>query len=240
MAIAQVGALGAYTVGGAFSVQPPFGQATTAGNLLVAWLAPGGAGPAGWTQAVTVFNNVQPAIWYKPNCSSSETAPTFTLSSNPFGINMQGMVAEFSGADTSPLSGTVGTSGATSPLVATASPADAIAKALIATFTVDSLSKAGTATLTDTYTDSGGAQPTTVVAHTDASTSLVFHFICTYAIGTSATTGTADSVSHADSSMNISTMSTVLASFVPPAPPPAVPVASSLILSQACNRAANY
>jgi hypothetical protein len=84
-------------------ISPSFGQATTAGNLLIAFLSsisgsatnPFSTGAAGWQQAAASGGAYQwAAIWYKENCASGETAPVFSLSD---GIASAGMLAEFSG-----------------------------------------------------------------------------------------------------------------------------------------------
>src|SRR5438477_5453899 len=99
MAIALVGSLGT-PVTGTTSVSPTFGQATTAGNLLICWLigAPNGYTlPSGWSQAASSFDGQTSLVLYKANCGASETAPSFTTATNTF---MAAALGEFSGAAT--------------------------------------------------------------------------------------------------------------------------------------------
>src|SRR4051812_28111550 len=102
MAIALVGSAGAVTVGGSVdTITLAFGQATTAGHLLVAcveWANGSGPGmpvPSGWNFAV---QNAGPVIYYKENCGTSETNPTFTSSGGGIAT---GVLTEFSGVATS-------------------------------------------------------------------------------------------------------------------------------------------
>lgn len=84
--IALRGVKGAFTSNLGGSVQPPFGQATASGNLLIAWVSANTATPpsiatatSGWVRAVVAnATNAESTIWYKLNCGAGETAPTFT------------------------------------------------------------------------------------------------------------------------------------------------------------------
>lgn len=128
MPIALVGSAGTYTQSN-LSATPPFGQATTAGNLLVGICAGQATalftvtGPTGWVEAVdlnSAANNMRASLWYKLNCGAGETAPTFNGSGN-----VRCNVAEFSGADTvSPLDQIGSVTGTSSPQTATASGID--------------------------------------------------------------------------------------------------------------------
>jgi len=88
----------------AASGSPAFGAATTAGNLLVAWVGSNGSGASfttttaasGWSAAAhggTSFG--WSSVWYKPNCGAAETAPVFT---DPNGSVAYSQLAEYSGA----------------------------------------------------------------------------------------------------------------------------------------------
>jgi hypothetical protein len=87
------------------SLSPSFGQATAAGNLLVAWVyadTGGSSDPfnpvSGWTKAVVPGASFNwSSIWYKANCGAGETAPVFTTAGANFGANSQ--LAEFSGGE---------------------------------------------------------------------------------------------------------------------------------------------
>jgi hypothetical protein len=79
----KVGNLGASTLGSATSISPGFGQATTAGNLLVAWVSAFAAEPttaqAGWVKIVSaVSGGLWAAIWVKLSAAGADAAPTFT------------------------------------------------------------------------------------------------------------------------------------------------------------------
>lgn len=99
--IAQVGALGAFLVGTNVAVNPLFGQATLAGDFLVAWVtaeAVPACVTAGWAQ-VTLRGPESgqcEAIWAKPNCGAAEAPPQFT-STGAAGKLMTAQLGEFSG-----------------------------------------------------------------------------------------------------------------------------------------------
>src|SRR5258707_147264 len=84
-ASALVGSAGAFASSAAASISPAFGQATTAGHLLVGVVTGNVntgftvSGATGWVQAgiVKPTATLEIAVWYKPNCGAGETAPTF-------------------------------------------------------------------------------------------------------------------------------------------------------------------
>ena len=127
MAIALVGSSGSidYVSGGTTTVQPSFGQSTTAGNLLVLWFCTHTSGNfssltgAGWTQAVQVGGYFY--IYYKPNCGAGETAPTINITEWD---GTWAMLAEFSGvATSSPLDSTgTGSGGYSTQTVSNGAP----------------------------------------------------------------------------------------------------------------------
>lgn len=86
---------------GTTSVSPTFEQATVAGNLVVALVTsftvqdPGA--PSGWTAASDNGNGDSSYVYYKANCSASETAPTLSAGSATF---MSAVLLEFSGSPT--------------------------------------------------------------------------------------------------------------------------------------------
>ena len=185
LTIARVGALGAFATGAATTVSPAFGQATTAGNLLVAWVASDTAAPttaaAGWVQAVvySFAGGDFTAIWYKPNCGAAEAAPTFTDAS---GVNpMKAQLGEFSGAATaSPLDQTASANNPGPTVSVTAGAADAANGDLVLLATDWPLSLAGTATFAESFNN--GA--TAVHAGDDGASSLTFHRSFAYGIVT--------------------------------------------------------
>jgi large repetitive protein len=86
---------------------PAFGQATGTGHLLVAFTASNGStgsctittAASGWVLAAaggTAY--IWSALWYKPNCGASETAPVFT---DPNGAVQFAQLAEYAAVATS-------------------------------------------------------------------------------------------------------------------------------------------
>lgn len=210
MAIALVGSAGAVQ-SGASPLQGAFGQATTAGNLLVAWVASSATQVTtvdqGWSIAIEDNGNAwHSLIAYKANCGAAETAPTFTRS----GSTLVVQCAEFSGADTtSPLdqTGKVGIPGASSPYTVTAGGADATSGSLVLATDSHLLSKSATCTSTDTLNNGATA---TGNANND-STSTTQHYRFTYGITTGNSVADNDQVTN--DSMSISALDSVIASF---------------------------
>lgn len=211
MAIALVGSLGAVTTVTS-NPTPAFGQATTAGNLLIAWVNPAsGISPSfsgsGWTRAATGGGATDLAqIWYKANCGAGETAPTISG-----GLINACRLGEFSGADkSSPLENQSGASAtsATSPVADACGSADAATGNLVIGCFSDLQSKAGTDTTAMTFT--GGAAVTAGNVSNDA-TSTTAHY--RFAYGLTTTNAAADTVSCTSASMNISLLITCIASF---------------------------
>lgn len=216
MAIALVGSVGSLTTSGTGSIQPPFGQATTAGNLLVAWCYNGTAATfptidQSWSLAARKNGtNDMVVIFYKANCGASETAPTMTQSGG--GGTLVAALAEFSGAATaSPLDKTGTSNGTVSPITVSASAADTNSGSLILTADSFVLSKAGTQTGADSYNN--GATPTTNF-NNDA-TSSATHYRLAWGITTGNTVADSNSVS--STSMNLSAICGAIASFSPAA-----------------------
>src|SRR5881396_1735974 len=138
MAIALVGSVGT-AVTGTTSVSPTFGQSTTAGNLLIAWVINDNgvtpATPSGWTLMAGNGAGDRARVYFKPNCGAGETAPTFSEAGATF---MAAALAEFSGADTaSPEDGgnrgNTSNAGTSSPLVINKPSADSASGNLIVT-----------------------------------------------------------------------------------------------------------
>lgn len=218
MAGALVGNVGAIATG-TTTVTPAYGQATTAGHLLVARICfVGNATVAttatGWVQAIKVANStaINSAIWYKPNSGASETAPTFTVAS---GTYLAADLSEWSGiATSSPLDQTTtGTGASTNPFVQ-ATNADAAAGDVQIAALGTSASKSGTLTFTDGW--SPAATPAGS-AHGTGTTSTTKHAWLTANIGDGST---------GFNSVTISTSSTwamVLATFKTPPVPPSAP-----------------
>lgn len=207
MAYALVGSLGAVAEG--TSPAAAFGQATTAGNLLIAWIGNGAGNTvsesSGWTQATGITAAVRAQIWYKENCGASESAPSFSSTSS-FAVRL----GEFSGGSTSspPTDQARNTvSGGASPITNTADAADVAAGELVIGTVGILLSKAGTDTTTVTFNN--GA--TTLGQANNDATSTNVHYRFAYGITTG--NSSADTVTGTDTSMNLSSMAVALTSF---------------------------
>lgn len=114
MAIALVGVKGTFLNGSSSPQTPTFGQATTAGNLLICLTsignsntsAPSISGVSNWYQGhvKTIkdgpVSSLEVAFWYKQNCAAGETAPTFTATGSN---HLDCQLLEFSGASILPL-----------------------------------------------------------------------------------------------------------------------------------------
>ncbi len=205
MAPALVGSAGT-VVSGSGTLSPLFAQATTAGNLLVAFCANGGSNfttsATGW---VNSGSHSTADMWYRPNCGAGETAPTFTHSVVVGSICLM----EFSGVATaSPLDRHgQGPGLATSPQVTTMPGADAAAGELVCSADAVTLTKAATHASSDTFNN--GATPTTNL-NNDAS-SIIGHYRFSWGVTTG--NSAADTVSVASDSMNLSTIDNVLNTF---------------------------
>ncbi len=208
MAIALVGSVGAAVTG--VNPAPSFGQATTAGDLLIAWVVASFAITVdqGWTLVNNNGgDNPSLQIGYKANCGAGETAPIFTTTPN----SATAKLAEFSGADTvSPLDQSgrdISTNAGTSPFVFNLSSADAASGDLIVAVGAENESKAGTATLTHTFNN--GA--TDLLNSGNGATSSFSHFHFGYGITTG--NASADQDSFASDSMNLSALKIGMATF---------------------------
>lgn len=212
MAYALVKASTAVTGASGASVTPVFGQATAAGNLLIAWVATTAGTAAitttsgGWTRVSDPGGvDALVAIFYKANSSASETAPTFTATGATF---MWAALAEFSGgATTTPLDQSSSASGTTSPQVVAVGAADAASGELLVSAEEFALSNSGTHTSTDTYNN--GATPTTNFNNDSTSTKTHYRF----AWGTTTGNSAADQNSITSNSAHLSTIKGVVASF---------------------------
>ncbi len=186
MAIALVGSVGAFLKAAANSIQPAFGQSTTAGNLLVAWVAQNADSvnaistiSGGWTQAVQKQASLSAvAVFYKPNCGAAETAPTFNAASaNP----MFGQLAEFSGPlKSGPVDQTATATATASPMVLTASAADQLSGELQLTASFWTTSNQPFSNITDIY----GSNATAISAGNNNNTLDSRHANFGYAITT--------------------------------------------------------
>ncbi len=194
------------------TVAPAFGQATTAGNMLIAWVAQANDNINGptvsdprWTQIVEANQATTGptiTIWALTNCLENETAPTFTETA----VALFATLAEFSGATTGEKYTVISNvvdhhasgSGSTSPQSAstlpTKDPTD-----LVVTVGAWKLTTSATCTTADTYAN--GAVPT-LNLNNDA-TATTFHYRFAYGI----TTGNASNTSVSESCTSSSSIS---------------------------------
>jgi hypothetical protein len=211
VAIALVGSAGAVVTGTATTVHPAFGQATTAGNLLIAWVGGDGLGgflfnDATWTAGTAAGSTPSSArFFWKANCGAGETAPSPSCVSGTIFVAL----AEFSGAATVAPHDQHGQaiSAGTSPITATAAGADVGSGELIVSCGMWVLTKAGANNTTDTYNN--GATPTTNL-NNDA-TSLIDHY--RFAWGTTTGNSIADADTQTNDSMNLSADGLVIETF---------------------------
>lgn len=209
MSYALVGSLGSVATG--TPAAPSFGQATTAGNLLIAWIINPNGGTistssTGWTADNGAAGNAVTAqVWHRANCGAGESAPSFT---NANGNSFSVMLGEFSGgATSSPSDQLINQGGSVSPTTFTLPSADVEAGELVIAATCTLLSKAGTHTSTQTLNNGATATGNA----NDDSTSTAAHYRFCYGITT--TKAAADNVQCTSSSMNLNNIRTGLASF---------------------------
>lgn len=160
MGWALAGTLGAVATGGA-SVSPAFGQATTAGNDLFAWITsnsgsatnPFSTSATGWT--ILPFGGAFAwfAVGYRPNCGASETAPVFTTGGSTG--NSISQLGEFSGGQTASPLDQSGNGSGTTIQTAQAAAGDAAAGDLIIGGAYWN-APGGVQTASNTLTDSAG------------------------------------------------------------------------------------
>jgi hypothetical protein len=143
---------GAFKVGSSSACAPAFGQATTAGSLLVAIAGCAGTVPAITGSGWVAGTSGSLGIWYKPNCGAGESPPTFSAAGATSPIYAQ--LLEFSGADTSApgeTSGTALSSAGASSITAACTAVDAAVGNLIVSGVLWSITPDSTATLTTSY-----------------------------------------------------------------------------------------
>jgi hypothetical protein len=198
----------------AASYTPAFGQATTAGNLLLAWTTTTSnastfsttTSATGWTLVKSgggAFDWV--GLWARPGCGAGETAPTFT---DPDPNGLFSMLAEFSGAATS---SPVDQSGAIAGGTVSCSAPDTAASELLANVGRWDGGTGGPVTITVTATDTNSTNVSLTLTSNESSVGTQFYF---WAWGiTGATLGSAeDSASNTISEFENSSAQ-VIASF---------------------------
>lgn len=166
------------------AITPAFGQATTAGDLLIAVVAANANAAitttgTGWSKANGVNNaNGSSAVFYKKNCGASEVAPAFACVGATF---MAAQLDEYSGAATTGGQDSTNTAtGTTTGITATNSAADTGSKDLVVVSGFWLLSSSKTRTWTDSFNNGGSA----VVSNDNGSTSTTTHFRFVGAINT--------------------------------------------------------
>lgn len=162
MAIAFVKA-GAISTAATTTVSPSFGQATTATNLLIACVAATNnanlgnsisTSASGWLRA---SDGARAAVWYKPNCSAGETAPTFTETVSGSTTSMWAVLAEFSGVATASAVDQTGSGESlTTPFSMACSATDTTSSDVAVACCLIGVTKSATDTITNTWTPSGG------------------------------------------------------------------------------------
>lgn len=228
----------------ASSLSPSFGASTAAGNLLVAWLyANSGAatdpftvsGVTGWAEVGAEngpYGSMWTGLWYKADCGSGETAPSFAATGSP--TVTFAMLAEFSGgATSSPLD----QSGVVNSGSGTVNPACGAADGQGGDLIVACLGWNGGAstTISNSMTDGTGASVTvTAYSNGTSNSGQVYDFAWGVAGGHGASADTATGTVNASNGG-----SGVIASFKPAASPGVIP-GRSLVVSQAVKRAAFY
>lgn len=202
MAIARVGTAGTVN-SGTTTASPTFAQATTAGNLCVAWAASAGtvamASGSGWTLVTPSVANVK--IWVKPNCGASEAAPTFSGTTFTAAV-----LAEFSGTDTNTTgdNGASGSAGTSSPNVQNDSTGVAQpGEVLLLGGSSLVFSMAATNTTAHAYNNS--ATTVNPTGWNNDATSTANHFRFSYGITTSIPGGKNNSLTTTFTTTNIST-----------------------------------
>ena len=211
----------------AATLSPSFGQSTTAGNLLVAWMTsnsgnatdPFGSSSSGWVKAVTGGSAFEwCSIWYKPDCGASETAPVFTDSGSSSGDSMLG---EFSGAAlTSVLDSSGATSGSSSTQTATNAAADTAAGDLII---FSAMWNGGNAsgTITNTMHDGTGSTVTpNATSNSGAAVTFYYDFVWGIAGTAGATKDTATGTNSLFNNGGCAIVSFLAAAAAAPAAPP--------------------
>ena len=159
------------------ALTPAFGQATTKGNLLIAWvfttstsasltttcsdpswyLAGSGGSSGGWE-----------SLWYKPGCNTGETPPVFSDVSYGAALSQ---LQEFTNAR---LFDQAGSANGNTPLTFTAPGPDTASGDLIFAFCVYGGSNPGPVTITMTGTDSYGAALNLNLSSNESSTGTLF------------------------------------------------------------------
>jgi hypothetical protein len=180
------------------NLSPSFGQATTAHNFLVAWLASNDSGAtdpfsttsSGWNRAATGGTSFQwDSIWYKADCAASETAPVF---SDAGGASVEiSMLGEFSGVTTSsPLDSSGSSSTGDSTQTSTNAAPDAAAGDLIIFNAFWNSGNTG-GTISNTMADSGGNTVTPNATNGVFNTTVYYDFVWGVAGATGANKDTA-------------------------------------------------
>lgn len=225
---------GALAIGAAGSTTPAFGQATTAGNFLILYVVAASSNNAptiaGWTLKSNQgnFGSVS-AIYIKPNCGASETAPTVSYGT----AGVWACLEEWSGLGTSdPTDHQVGSqSGSTVAM----SSADTTSTDVLAVAISWLGTKSATLTVSNpTVTPSGG---TSALSSSDGGTKATVHAQM-YSQIMSSNSAADTVVPTATPSQGTLTPTTNMVSFAPPVITD--PWSAPIVVSQAVSRAANF
>lgn len=170
MAIALVKA-GTIKGSGTTTVTPAFGQATTAGDLLIATVSSSKVTvltctTPGWTQKASIYKgNCSTSVWYKENCAATETPPTFKSATS---ATLRAQLSEWSGAATSTVPDKTGHGSATvSPVTSACTAPDSAPTNLciVATHWYSAASTTGTFSSTPTTFQGLGTDGSTSSKH---------------------------------------------------------------------------
>lgn len=221
------------------SITPAFGQATTAGNFLFGICGSNGAGSlttssSGWNILNPLFlSNSGTMFFYKMNCGASETAPTFTDTGATL---MSACLAEFSGLATSSASDAF-TNFPQRQNVASIGPDTTSVHGTTGGLAVAGAFINGSKSQTITDTSSWGSSGTNASLCTNASTKQATHLIASYQLTSSTGTISASYTLGWAPSTGLISACGLIASFLPPA---ATARSTSIVISQAVNRASNF
>lgn len=237
IALVKAGAI----VTGTTSVAPSFGQATTAGNLLVAQVTAAGTSSTttvsgtGWVipPKFTSVGFSGPTIAYKPNCGAGESPPTFSASG---ATHMAAVLSEWSGADTtSPLDQDGAT---TSNTITNGAPDTNSSDVYIVAMNIIG-SKTATATFSDSFQPTGGTAGTN--GNTGATSGTVWDTFPYYFLnGHGGGIADDDSVTVTLSKGVVTNATSVSVSFLPPAAPQIPQYLETRAYLQATNRASTF
>ena len=203
------------------TLSPAFGQATTAGHLLIAWVSSNNdsvtdlftVSGTGWVKITTNGGQYDWAtIYYKPNCGASETAPVFSAAGTNYAEGS--VLAEFSGAAaTTPLDSFGDSGGSVSGTTTAAYTASDAGAGDLIVYAACWLGGSGTNTMSSMVDSSG-----TAVTPTSPGTGINGNYSYLFAYGIAGSTGSNKDTASALNS-GLGSGQSVIASFLAAAGP---------------------